>query len=95
MRAGSCSFFAHPNFGEEGRQMIIASNPTAAIPMIKKANAAGSCSSQYLCTRMNVPYPTARAPIHYAKGKQVVNLLLQSSHIEMKTEKAYPLLSSS
>jgi hypothetical protein len=37
--------------------MIIASNPTAAIPMIKKANAAGSCSSQYLCTRMNVPYP--------------------------------------
>ena len=38
--------------------MIIASNPTAAIPMIKKANAAGSCSSQYLCTRMNVPYPT-------------------------------------
>ena len=47
--------------------MIIASNPTAAIPMIKKANAAGSCSSQYLCTRMNVPYPTARAPIHYGK----------------------------
>ena len=34
--------------------MNIASNPTAAIPMIKKANAAGSCSSQYLCTRMNV-----------------------------------------
>ena len=29
--------------------MNIASNPTAAIPMIKKANAAGSCSSQYLC----------------------------------------------
>ena len=57
--------------------MIIASNPTAAIPMIKKANAAGSCSSQYLCTRMNVPYPTALAPIHYGKGKQVVNLLLQ------------------
>ena len=48
-----------------------------------------------IVTRMNVPYPTARAPIHYRKGKQVVNLLLQSSHIEMKTEKAYPLLSSS
>jgi hypothetical protein len=46
--------------------MIIASNPTAAIPMIKKANAAGSCSSQYLCTRI-CPYPMARVPIHYGK----------------------------
>src|SRR5258708_3081274 len=28
---------------------------------------AGSDHSQHLCTRMNVPYPTARAPIHYRK----------------------------
>jgi hypothetical protein len=35
-----------------GSQIIIASNPTAAIPTIKKASAAASYSSQYLCTRM-------------------------------------------
>ena len=44
--------------------MIIASNPTAAIPMIKKANAAGSCSSQYLCTRIeNFERPVSSSEI--------------------------------
>jgi hypothetical protein len=36
------------------RQIIIASNPTTAIPTAKKANAAASYSSQYLCTRMKI-----------------------------------------
>jgi hypothetical protein len=36
------------------RQIIIASNPTTAIPTAKKANAAASCSSQCLCTRMKI-----------------------------------------
>jgi hypothetical protein len=35
-------------------QIIIASNPTSAIPTAKKANAAASCSSQCLCTRMKI-----------------------------------------
>jgi hypothetical protein len=40
--------------GDVWRQIIIASNPTAAIPTTKKANAAASYSSQYLCTRMKI-----------------------------------------
>src|SRR5262249_23606385 len=35
-----------------GSQIIVASNPTPAIPTIKKANAAASYSNQYLCARM-------------------------------------------
>jgi hypothetical protein len=38
-------------------QIIIASNPTAAIPTIKKANAARSYSSQCLCTRKIILHP--------------------------------------
>jgi hypothetical protein len=36
------------------RQIIITSNPTTAIPTTKKANAAASYSSQYLCMRMKI-----------------------------------------
>jgi len=39
-------------FGLFLAQIIIAINPTIAIPTTKKASAAASYSSQYLCTRM-------------------------------------------
>jgi hypothetical protein len=63
-------------------QIIITSNPTAAIPTIKKANAARSYSSQYLCTRMKDHSPSKKWASTNSVWitKQTLNLLLQPSH---------------